>query len=700
MSFPGQSFNDSGSVYSRSSSHFETEAKDGRLMPRSGSTSDLFEVPSSRVKPKPYRRFNSSRALPTQNLSHIPEKRQNSSPAYLASYERQLPQLRPQPRQQVSVMQMTPYQMQRRQMKNSFQFPNGESFTPRNQSVRTFQNESGGRMLPKSASCSNFHPVSGQTHQTPSIRDSVPGPLIAIPARPSSELNRRDNLHLTPPNLPRNDLKRYSSLSSLSKLPTYPSAPVNPPVAFGLRNDTNSQGKNRPSPTRANPSIYSHNNFSSLLPKAQVASSNTSTSNSSNSLRSENVVSSNTSSSPSEAAEIPDVVKRGSLRTNSKRKHELQVTSKHPSVQSIKATSNVEKSTCANSKDAGPSPSKTDINAVEDKLPTLKRSRSSRLGSFFKKLLPSTKKQQAKMKPSKSLQHKLPSVDVDKVKPPMPHSNGTKSSSMNTEPQKDRSESPTSDETKKDGTDIYDLDDIDLDDDESDMLMDIDLVFDSLLLKSDHSRITRAIQSKTQQSDPASTGVDTTPDLPATVQSQLQQDTLLDPKLINDFSKLGSLIDLEKEQGTKKSVPDPRSYPPPRSQKRPRLLNKDSAVGFYRQHASKGNTPPEFTEALLQDLYRDWHVVHLNCNVTSLRPSIRDKTLPKSVRFGDSVFVNDTYAAADYERSDKTFIKMRRKIMQKNSANFVSAIKLELNEFKRNEMPVHEDSSGNTHFFY
>ncbi|KAL3236654.1 uncharacterized protein RNJ42_01748 [Nakaseomyces bracarensis] len=83
-------------------------------------------------------------------------------------------------------------------------------------------------------------------------------------------------------------------------------------------------------------------------------------------------------------------------------------------------------------------------------------------------------------------------------------------------------------------------------------------------------------------------------------------------------------------------------------------------------------------------------------------------TMSKRIRFSNEVYLTDTWAPEVYERSDEIFlenfieVESSRPQGNESSANTTTQkpeIKREINEFKRNEMVVHESSRKMTHFY-
>lgn len=744
------SFNDSSSICSATSSTFG-ESGSGHYIPRSRSTTDLYDIPETRLKPSRYKKLSSRRAQVTSNtqlqgLSLIPEQQQRQ-------HQQQQQQLHFQ-----QYAKLTPYQIQRNQMKTSFQFPNGENFTPRQKPLKKFQTPSfpppphQRLALRKSTSCTSF----SEQHMPP-------------PSQLSATYNRRGSL-------PRS--------TSLSQLPTS----QKPPTVTPHDPWTNPSFKR----TNSVVSLHSTNRNSSnsnTSSAAQVVSSNTS--NSSNSMK-EHVPSSGSSTELSERSNSSASVVNSSITvtkgsiiggTSNKRpvpsaltqplnatafspsnrlgpasptdarrpKAQADLSDKQPrpklppsnghsksmvalSQQSPKESRiPLERKQKSSTSSAGTFysaatsppvqlPKKSKSSPV---LPTqsiankqqagLKRS-GSRLGSFFRKLLPSRKKKkegvlvtdskcsvngtnrvETILKPSRSL------TDVDKhhgtsqLPPKSQGSSEIKSPEVSVNQGCDDDKEDDDNHCQNEEDDEADDEEEDYDDD---ILMDIDLVFDSLLLKNDHNKVKPPTLEEPELKQ-------TQPQKMCVSEKELvvspSEDSLIDYNLVNEFSKLGRYIiggDDSQIMGNKKLVP------PPRSLKRPHLDNKDSTMGFYHYHRQQhGHVLYQChgdhnSDRILQKLYQDWEVVHVN---SEIKPSVSSsETVARSKRsvcFSNEIYVNDTFASWEYPRSDKKFIKTRRRMMQTKNMSFITAVKFELNEFKKNEMEVHESSAGNTHIF-
>ncbi|SCU87434.1 LAFA_0E06700g1_1 [Lachancea sp. 'fantastica'] len=637
----------------------------GDLDPRARSTSDLFEVPVGRIKPKLYKRSSTSSATcnpqnfqrTSRNLSLIPE-------------QAQLPNL--------PSHTLTPYQKQRKRMKNSFQFPNGENFTPKQKPVKAFPSYTENthrRGLPKSASCSNFHAGVDR-----------PG-FSVVPERPDPAVRSGSFTTATISSIPMPPTNRFHKSASTSRLsqeamfrsnqaPTVLNTPSGRPPTH--------------SSTRSAPT-YLTSDSNNNLSKTQAVSSNNST-NSTNSMRSENVVSSNTSTDASEAPLKPVTAVKDVPPIS----HSLK-----PSLPArvLSAPKKAPVSTYAHTVTTKPTPlvkpvqksplGESDKQSVRN---GLKRSSSSRISSFFRKLLPTKKSKKEtvesrpaffKRKTSSLAEAKLvetPSISVSRPSHSPSNENVTFSEKA---------------EVKEvDMDDANDGDnEVDEFDDDDDQLLDIDLVFDSLLLKNDHP-ITTA--PKARETPQQAISRDAEPSKPVDKNQTTTEESNIDYGLIEEFSRLGSFI-ADGYQPPENSLV---MSPPPRSLRRPLLANKESVAGFYRKHSSENKTSDP-DERLDANLKREWENVYYDTviAIVAVHQQPVKEVQPKKLRFGQAVYVKDTYAANDYERSDKKFIRARRRMMQTQNMAFIQAVKHQLNDFKREEMKVHNESLKNTHYF-
>lgn len=251
---------------------------------------------------------------------------------------------------------------------------------------------------------------------------------------------------------------------------------------------------------------------------------------------------------------------------------------------------------------------------------------------------------------------------------------------------------------------------------DEDVLMDTDLVFDSLLLKADSNHPSacnrqRDLQLKlqtlaspeaspTDRKECGSLGWNSVSNPGSLIKDGTDDnDSNVDYELIQEFSKLGNYIEgssneLEPIENPKNledqaKIHIPRTNSPPqRSSRRPSLPNKDLAQSFYG--SCDGDT------RMIKRLQESWDNVHFD----SAPPVMTNEgSREKSLRFAHDIYIKDTWSPIEYFRSDKRFIRERRRMMQLENSGFVNSIKKELNEYKRNEMAVHIDSAKFTHFF-
>ncbi|CCE62022.1 hypothetical protein TPHA_0B03520 [Tetrapisispora phaffii CBS 4417] len=203
--------------------------------------------------------------------------------------------------------------------------------------------------------------------------------------------------------------------------------------------------------------------------------------------------------------------------------------------------------------------------------------------------------------------------------------------------------------------------------DQEQILLDIDLVFDNLILQSDNGMLT----------------------------SGEHYDIIS-----NENTNLSSVTDIL----------------PPRSVKRPYIHNKKSLKQFY----DRAPGSEDGTERILNRLTQEWHSIHfddldttlLNSTSVSTIDSVASSTttvetddskinssMKKAFRFADYVHVSDTWSAMEYNRSDLSFRNNQRLFLNQNRNNLLDNIKNELNSFKSIEMEVHEQSRQNTQYF-
>ncbi|CCD24261.1 uncharacterized protein NDAI_0C06020 [Naumovozyma dairenensis CBS 421] len=200
------------------------------------------------------------------------------------------------------------------------------------------------------------------------------------------------------------------------------------------------------------------------------------------------------------------------------------------------------------------------------------------------------------------------------------------------------------------------------------------------------------------------------------------------------------------------------NMPPARSPNRPTLTDTQSAKRFYQKcvdptTADATNIPSSESDTTLDRLKQEWETVNIIENPTSspnpktvatqalkTKSGTNDSTdsstssssltsslntgyststtvsTPtsisllkanngkKSLRFATTISLMQTYSPLEYERggleptSDKS--PYGDKVVFLKDYGFINEIKLEINEFKRNEMNVHHDSSKFTHYFH
>lgn len=670
---------DNASVYSGNSTHTcnsiayrNGTTNTNRMIPRSNSTSDLFDIPlynngnnrkkklpikQSPARRQPLRASHSTTSLTTNGSGRVPahvqrshpqpniqqkydhhlnkryhrmETQQHTQQQRLSNYEYQ-PQhsftynkhsgntLNPIPERyqarHPANQLLTPYQLQRRQMKNSFQFPNGENFTPKNRL---------GVTLPRSNSAI-------------SLNNSNGSPLYA--------------------------LSRSQSMNSLPlKVDRLPNAMI---VASSSSPVTSA------SSTSSNNSMREH-----------------SSSDSTN-------LSSGPSTHSSNTALVVGAISQG------------EIAKKKPSVSISKHSHNPIR---VNKDDMK-------VKTAQSTFQEKSKSKKSKLGTFFRKLFSSSSSSSLSSSSSSIIAPSAPSslqASTKNREKRTKHEPVTSIPSITTIPMakklpkekqiaktlsSTRSNSITEDDfsvgRKENAFSDNDDNDDEDDDEDDDILMDTDLVFDSLLLKANSNRQSllqkqHDLQEKLQKLTSSHTSYDILADQKKKLNVNPEEESTIDYDLIAEFSKLGEYID---ETPITPATSSP--HLPPRSARRPTLTNKDSARLFY--HPS--NAGRDSSEELLRRLYRDWKTVHID---STHSPSAESKVLDpdlKALRFSGDIYVNDTWSPLEYQRSDKRFIKNRRRMMQLENEGFIQEIKVELNEFKRCDMIVHEESVQFTHYF-
>lgn len=672
--FSNNNNRDNASVYSGNSTRTNNSiayrngtAHSNRMIPRSNSTSDLFDIPlygngNNRKKKfpikqspalrQPLRASHSTTSLASHNSGGVPAHIQRSQPQanipqkydqhHKKRYRRmeiqhqpqqqRLPNYDYQPQHSFAYNThsgnslnpiperhqarhpannlLTPYQLQRRQMKSSFQFPNGENFTPRNRL---------GAPLPRSNSAI-------------SLNNSKGSPLYA-----SSRSQSMNSLPLKVDRLP------------------------NPMIVASSSSPVTSA-----SSTSSNNSMREH-----------------SSSDSTN-------LSSGPSTHSSSTALVKDAISQGDF------------VKKKPSVSiSVHSQNTIQ----------------VDKNDIKVKTNAQPKSKKSKLGNFFRRIFfsSSSSSSSSSFPSSSSSSFIAPSVrsslliSTKKREKRRKEEPETSISSITTLPvttdlpkeklKAETSPSKKSNSIAEDGFSVglsdNDGNDDEEDDDDDDMLMDTDLVFDSLLLKANSNRQSSLqkqndLHKKLQKLTSSDNSYDVVAEQKKESNANLEEESAIDYELIAEFSKLGEYIDQTPINATTSSP-----HLPPRSTRRPTLANKESARSFYHPN----HVGSDSSEELLRRLYRDWKAVHID---DTHSPFAEVKPLDsklKTLRFSGDIYVNDTWSPLEYQRSDKKFIKNRRRMMQLENEGFIQEIKIELNEFKRSDMIVHEESVQFTHYF-
>ena len=611
-------FNDQSSIRSTSRG-----INQPTLLPRSTSISDLFAFPSYSHSQK--RLFQNSengvelsKSVSIPNLALIPEHKAHH--------------------------RLTPYQIQRSHMKQSFQFPNGESFTPR-------------RQLPKSASSvslhrqrsANSHPKITAMHRSSSmVTVSLPQyeDMSKKPSQLQNPHSRVNHLPTISNELLPSNTSRFGSLTTTPRSNTRAPSLCNTKAPNKSVLTASSLHFNRLQSHQSQVSISSFSN-------KQTASSNDSQSTEtsikeicdpgsatstdlsdeeltkkilSSSVRTQKIVAESTAKASNDLLQVPSTIISFPQKCSSHHDNThidtatSGLTGPTPNV-SIKKELVVSKIPIS-----GNSNEKKEEKAKKSVESSPVRRSSSRLSSFFRKLFPLKKKAR-----KEDIQEKV---------------------SAKTQWQKAVTSKPTTSKhiilpsESAEPPSLLDLEtEDDIEDDGFKDLMDIDLVFDSLLLKSEQHQ---------QNSDIA---------------------------LINQFN-----------ESTR--ISPPTVEPPLRSSKRP-LLVKDYQ-GRLIHHHNNGQTT--HNDRIIEHLHQNWKAVHFNAVVPSVVRS-NDSSSPvsaKKCRFNEEIYVNDTFSPTEYLRSDKAFPESRKQL---SKSRYIDGIKMELNEFKKREMLVHPNSSQYTHFF-
>lgn len=218
---------------------------------------------------------------------------------------------------------------------------------------------------------------------------------------------------------------------------------------------------------------------------------------------------------------------------------------------------------------------------------------------------------------------------------------------------------------------------LDIDKETHEDLMDTDLIFDSLLLKVNNPKLLKSINRPVivEKSEFTAEVSDDISD-----ELSVEDTNFVDYGLINDFAKLGEFINL--------SISENENSIPPRSTKRPQLRSKECASSFY-------NAQPNIVKRLQAQFDT---VLFDNVHSALSHVSSNDSNV-KTVRFANEVYLTDTYSPFDYERRDHKFREKMVNLMQGSNLIFFENVKRELNEYKRNEMIIHEQMTQYTQFF-
>lgn len=677
----------------------------GRMIPRSNSTSDLFEVPEAQKNanirkkkplngqfpptgsnivasqstssltsigrknpqgsrafnnlPSPHGRKKSSKQKDVQNLRGRPQgQQQNRHPMRKGPYISQVKSfssyslepknsLNPIPERRQSDYRLTPYQLQRKQMKDSFQFPNGESFTPRNRLGQNFPRSNSSTTLNKSAAPLLYPLSRSQSMNSLPLRpNKIQNPIRMGNSSSPVESGSSDSSY--------NSMRDHSSSGStnLSSGPsTHSSNSALPLTSFGKD-------------ARKSPLTINVNCVASINDEAKMQVMT----NSEQVPLSDSLINNDRKPAQTMSQKTLNMVdpsqKAGKLSNSSKPKEDTKT--KRGSM--------------------------TRLSNFFKKIFSLQSSTTSRCTSISSSANPVIPRESYKKKNKRKLldpdnspsSSDAVSATEAEPKPKQKNQHRDANSSADIETGGSRS----SDHMIESDTE-YTAED---DDDPDDILMDTDLVFDSLLLKANSNRSSclqkqNELRQKLEEfppSRPSSCDIETK--VIANKQKAQDEDSHIDYDLVSEFSRLGTFIQDSPTADTLNL--------PPRSARRPALTNKESAKSFYHPHPEA-----DFSSELIKRLFRDWKTVHVDIRTPSPVESIPQQPDGKELRFADEVYVNDTWSPSVYERSDKRFIKNRRRMMQLENLGFIHAIKIELNEFKRNDMVVHQESVRFTHFF-
>lgn len=682
-------------------------------IPRSNSTTDLFNtaLPGTGIrvtrKRKPGLELKQSASASSLDLRNIPRNtRTLSAPPYNSRLPYSVPRnKRPLgPISEVGHARLTPYQLQRKQMRSSFQFPNGENFTPKN------------RYISKSSSTLSLATRSQSIAQRPagpmlgSTSRSIPSPMsnaMQGSIQGSMQGSMQGSLPSTMP--------RSQSLTSLSPLQSQMRGPLHRQL-----------GHLSASPVNSTDSTVSSNSGSSVGSRATTV---TTPEKNMQTTFGPVFVPETTLKQPEARfrQELEPIVEPKPDHIMAPRLDQIS----EPNSESIVEERPKSKLETKSQPDIRPDLEREDLQQIADPLirlpgtversnePTLSSHETtpeektpeptkSKIGKLFRRIFHSSstgsvmRKRKRNQRDSNST---TPSSSSSPVLAPPPKARhrvsvtaegSPLSSPMGIGLAKDQCEQESPIRSFK--TDLSENWQIDNDDckisltttleNEDDVLMDTDLVFDSLLLKADSNSTSSwkkqqdlqlklqalASPEKSQQVKEASLHK----------QRSEEDDPNVDYELVREFSKLGSYIEAPTITPTSDRFPTL----PQRSPRRPSLPNKHLAKSFYDQDYSENK--------LIKRLQENWGTIHFDSTPpVATSEGVREKSL----RFAEDVYVKDTWSPEDYLRSDKNFIKDRRRMMQLENSGFIQSIKLELNEYKRHEMPVHCDSTKFTHFF-
>ena len=651
----------------------------GNGLPRSTSTNDLFSFPSYGQKRFTVGKDSGAhlhKSMSITNLDLIPEHKTNH--------------------------RMTPYQIQRTHMKQSFQFPNGENFTPR-------------KRLPKSASCVSLDKNRYEPGAGPGSISMGMGPgdrrkmsrsssMVSV-SLPQSSGKIRQNNKYRPSNRSSSELVDSSTPLAKPQAKPVAKAPVTKaPVAKA--------------PTTSTPVVVPQPQFHAPLTASTLYASKLQERNSQlsiNSLSQRQTTSSNESQSTDTS--LKETCDPGSATSTDLSDEDLtkkflairQKKSLSPEAQNNSNPSGDRTTSALNSGSAMPEivplgsststitqlkPSSQDSDSIlrnytssSSKVTPVKRS-GSRLGSFFKRLLPSKKKAKKDESPQKTIpSHNLMASTI--ITPPQ-----TSSSSKSFPSQSDTS-----------GILLPDTED-DVDDERLQGLMDIDLVFDSILLKSEQRPqhvVDNALIKQFNRCIQVSSPPNSTTSITNTTVITSSGNTTAANNNNNNNNTANTTTSATTATTTTTDSSTETVQPPKRSSRRP-MMRRDSQGRIIHSSANYKRLSPD--SRIMEHLRQNWKAVHDDSVIpsttanrnkeSSTASSSSSSSLMKKCRFNDEIYVKDTFSALEYARSDKGFLENRRQLLK---SRFIDGIKMELNEFKKREMLVHPNSTQYTHFF-